>query len=159
MPIVATPATPIVVTVDQVRRFMQDYPDKNILLDTVEFTQEEINQGVEVVTSAWNATTPISNISPQQWPQAFRWLLLLGVAWYLIQSAAFLQLRNQATYADGDVLPIGEFDKFPQYMTLWQTLKAQWDQAVKEVKIQQNLESAYGSLASGYRNVSRRHYS
>lgn len=159
MPVVATPATPIVVTVDQVRRFMQDYPHKNILLDTVEFTQEEINQGVEMVTSAWNSITPISNILPQQWQAAFKWLLVMGVAWYLLRSAAILQLRNQATYQDGDISPIGEFDKSPQYLALSQTMKAEWDQLVKDVKIQQNLESAFGSLSSGYRNVARRHYS
>lgn len=159
MPVVATPATPIVVTVDQVRRWLQDYPNKNILLDTVEFEQEDINQGVEMVVSAWNVMTPISNITPASWPQAFRYLLLLGIAWYLMKSAAFLQVRNQATYQDGDIAPISEFDKFPLYMQLAQTLKAEWDQAAKDAKIQLNMESAYGSLSSGYRNVSRNHYS
>lgn len=158
MPIVATPATPIVVTVDQVRRFMQDYPNKNILLDDVEFNQDDINQGVEVVTSAYNATTPLSNISVNGWPASFQYLLLLGCAWYLIKSATFLQLRNQTTYQDGDIAPIGVDDKFPQYMQLWQTLKAEWDGLVKDAKIQLNLESAYGSLGSGYRNVARYHH-
>lgn len=158
MPVVATPATPIVVTVDQIRRFMRDYPNKNILLDDVEFDQDDVNQGVEMVTSAYNVVTPQTSISPQGWPITGQYLLLLGVAWYLIKSASFLQLRNQATYQDGDIAPIGIDDKFGLYMQLWQTLKAEWDQLVKDSKIQNNLESVYGDLSSGYRNVSRYHH-
>lgn len=159
MPVVATPATPIIVTEDQVRRFMRDYPDKNILLDDVEFDQDDVNQGIEMVTSAYNIITPLTNVSPQAWPANQQYLLLLGVSWYLIKSCSFLQLRNQATYQDGDIAPIGIDDKFPLYMNLWQTLKAEWDQLVKQAKIQANLECIYGAMSSGYRNVSRFHHS
>lgn len=158
MPVVATPATPVILTVDQVRRFMRDYPNKNILLDDVEFSQDDINQGIEMVTSAYNIITPQTNISAQSWPPHKQYLLLLGVAWYLIKSCSFLQLRNQATYQDGDIAPIGIDDKFLLYNQLWQTLKAEWDQLTKDSKIQDNLESSYGELSSGYRNVSRYHH-
>ena len=47
MPVVASPATPVIVTVDEVRRFMRDYPDKNILLDDVEFELDDINHGID----------------------------------------------------------------------------------------------------------------
>jgi len=159
MPVVATPATPIIVTEDQVRRFMRDYPDRNILLDDVEFDQDDVNQGIEMVTSAYNSITPQTSLSPQAWPPHKQYILLLGVSWYLIKSCSFLQLRNQATYQDGDIAPIGIDDKFPLYMQLWQTLKAEWDQLVKQAKIQDNLECIYGSVSSGYRNVSRFHQS
>jgi hypothetical protein len=158
MPVVATPATPVILTIDQVRRFMRDFPNKNILLDDVEFDQDDINQGIEMVTSAYNSITPLSNITSQSWPTSFQYLLLLGVSWYLIKSCSFLQLRNQATYQDGDIAPIGIDDKFALYMQLWQTLKAEWDQNVKDAKVQLNLESIYGELSSGYRNVSRYHH-
>lgn len=159
MPVVATPATPIIVTVDEVRRFMRDYPDKNILLDDVEFSLEDINQAIDHVTSAYNAVTPISSISPEGWPANLRYVLLLGVAWYLIKSCAFLQLRNQATVQDGDIAPIGIDDKFPLYMQWHRELKNEWDLLVRQIKTQLNLESGYGSLSSGYVNVSRFHHS
>lgn len=159
MPIVATPATPVILTVDQVRRFMRDYPDKNILLDDVEFTQEDINQGVEMVTSKYNIITPQTVITPQGWAINAQYLLLLGVAAYLIFSAAQLQLRNQATYQDGDIAPIGIDDKYPMYIQLYQQMNSEWMQLAQQVKIQNNLEAAYGCLASGYRNTSRFHHS
>lgn len=155
MPIVGTPVSAGSVTSDEVRRFMRDYPNKNILLDDVEFSQEDVDQAIVFVTSAYNAMTPISNIDPTGWPAFLRYLQLLGIAWYLIRSASFLQLRNQATYQDGDIAPIGVDDKFPLYMSLWQSLKAEWDQAVKDAKIQMNLEAGYGGLSSGYKYVAR----
>lgn len=158
MPIVATPASPVILTVDQVRRFMRDYPNKNILLDDVEFSQADVNQGIRMVTSVYNVMTPISQITPESWPQGSEYLLLLGTAAYLMKSAAFLQVRNQATYQDGDIAPIGIDDKFPLYMNFAQMLQQEWDALAKSYKTQLNLESAYGSLSSGYRNVSRYHH-
>lgn len=134
---------------------MRDYPDKNILLDDVEFSQEDINQAVISVTSAYNVVTPLTSITPDAWPYGHQYLLLLGVAWYLIKSGTFLQMRNQATYQDGDIAPIGIDDKFPLYMALWQALKQEWDELVKTSKTQMNLESAYGYFSSGYRNIAR----
>lgn len=130
---------------------MRDYPDRNELLDDVDFSQEDVNQGVEMIVSSYNTITPISNIPPEGWPQGGKYLLLLGVAWYLIQSNTQLQLRNQLTYQDGDIAPIGVSDKFPLYMQLWQTMQAQWQQAATAMKTQINLESAYGGAGSGYR--------
>lgn len=158
MPIVATPSTPIVLLEDEVRRFMRDYPDRNILLEDVEFSQEDVNQALRMVTSAYNSTTPITSITPDSWPYGQEYLMLLGVAWYLIMSGTFLQLRNQATYQDGDIAPIGIDDKFPLYMALWQSLKQSWDEMVKTTKTQLNLESSYGTLSSGYLNVARFHH-
>lgn len=132
---------------------MRDYPDKNALLDAVDFSQEEVNQGIDMIVSAYNTITPISSITPGGWPQGGRYLLLLGVAWYLAQSMAQLQVRNQLTYQDGDVAPIGEWDKFPLYMQLWQTMQAQWYQAATAMKTQINYERAFGGVSSGYAGI------
>jgi hypothetical protein len=159
MPVVATPATPVILTVDQVRRFMRDRPDYNLLFERVEYTQDDINQGIEMVTSKYNAITPQTNLLAQSWPTHLQYVLLLGTAAYLIKSTAFLQLRNQATYQDGDIAPIGIDDKYPLYIQFAQVLDAEWNQLVQAIKIQNNLESAYGTLSSGYVNVSRYHHS
>lgn len=158
MPVIGTPSTPVILTVDQVRRFMRDRPDYNILLDAVDYSQDEVNQGIEMVTSRYNAITPQSNLIPQSWPSHLQYVLLLGVASYLIKSGAFLQLRNQATYQDGDIAPIGIDDKYPLYIQFAQLLDAEWSQLVQQIKIQNNLESVYGSVSSGYTNVSRYHH-
>jgi hypothetical protein len=130
---------------------MRDYPDKNILLDDVEFSQAEVDQALRYVTSLYNVVTPISSLTVDGWPAGTEWIQLLGVSWYLVRSASFGQARNQLTYQAGDIAPVGIDDKFTLYQNLAQTLKMEWDTLVQEYKIQLNLESCYGSVSSGYR--------
>lgn len=155
MPVVATPTTPVIVSVDQVRMFLRDYANKNILLDDVQFTQQEVNFALEMATSAYNAVTPQTYLTAASWPGHLQYVLLLGTARFLMQSESFLQVRNQATYQDGDIAPIGIDDKVQQYAQLAAQIKAEWDELVRGIKTQNNMENAYASLSSGYRNVSR----
>ena len=155
MPIVATPTTPLRLTEDQIRRFMRDYPDKNILLDDVEFSVEDINAGLDMVVGKYNATTPVSSFTVNNLPVHFDYVLLLGVTAYLIRSCAILQLRNQATVQDGDIAPIGIDDKYPLYLQLSETLWGEWDRMVRGIKDQTNMQAAYGCVSSGFINVHR----
>jgi biotin carboxylase len=159
MPVVGTPVTPIIVSVDQVRMFLRDFANKNILLDNVQFTQDEVNLAVEMATSAFNAVTPQTSLVPASWPQHLQYVLLLGTARFLMMSESFLQIRNQATYQDGEIAPIGIDDKQAAYSQLAQLLKAEWDELVRGIKTQNNMESAYNDLGSGYRNVARFNHS
>ena len=155
MPIVGTPTTPNVVSKDQIRMFLRDRADKNILLDDVQFTDEELNLATEMAVSAYNAVTPQTMLTPATFPTHLRYLLLIGTARFLLMSESFLQARNQATVQDGDISPIGIDDKAALYSQMAQQLKGEWDELVRGVKTQNNMESAYGTLGSGYRNVTR----
>lgn len=153
MPVVGTPTTPIILSKDQVRMFLRDRADKNILLDAVQFSDNEMNLAMEMAVDAFNAVTPQSSLTPSNFPN--KYVLLLGTSRFLLQSESFLQARNQATYQDGDIAPIGIDDKALLYSQLAQGLKAEWDELVRGIKTQNNMEGAYNALGSGYRNVSR----
>jgi len=155
MPVVGTPTTPTVVSRDQVRMFMRDYANNNILLDDVQFTDAELNLALEMAVSSFNTITPQSNLTPSSFPTWLRYLLLIGTVRFLLMSESFMQVRNQATVQDGDIAPIGISDKAQLYAQLAQQLKAEWDELSRGVKTQNNMESAYNSLGSGYRNVAR----
>lgn len=159
MPITGTPVTPSVVTKDQVRMFMRDRAENNILLDQVQFTDDELNNALEMTVSAFNAVTPQTNLTPQSFPTHLRYLLLVGTTRFLLMSESFLQARNQATVQDGDIAPIGIDDKAALYSQLAKSLKDEWDELTRGVKTQNNMESAYATLGSGYRNVSRFNHS
>ena len=155
MPVVATPTTPTVVSKDQVRMFMRDYANNNILLDDVQFTDRELNFALEMAASAFNSVTPQTNFTASSFPIHLRYLLLVGTSRFLLMSESFMQVRNQATVQDGDISPIGISDKSALYAQLSQQLKAEWDELTRGIKTQNNMESAYTTLGSGYRNVSR----
>lgn len=153
MPITGTPTTPVVVTTDQVRMFLRDKAENNILLDSVQFTQKEVDFAIEMAVSHFNAITPQTNFYPTNFPH--KYLLLLGVCKFLMVSESFLQLRNQATYQDGDIAPIGISDKSTAYSQLSAMIKAEWDELSRGVKTQNNMEACYNKLGSGYRAISR----
>jgi hypothetical protein len=159
MPVVASPATPNVVTKDQVRMFMRDRADKNILLDTVQFTDDELNLAMDMAVSSFNTVTPQTNLTSQTFPPHLKYLLLIGTTRFLLMSESFLQARNQATVQDGDIAPIGIDDKAQLYAQLSAGLKSEWDELTRGVKTQNNMESAYTTLGSGYRNTSRFNHS
>lgn len=153
MPVVGTPTTPVVLTINQVRMFMRDRADKNILLDKVQFSDAEQNLAMEMAVYAYNAVTPQTNLIPSNFPN--KYVLLVGTVRFLLQSESYLQARCQASYQDGDIAPIGIDDKAALYSQLAQELKAEWDSLVRGIKSQANMEGAYNQLSSGYVNTSR----
>ncbi len=154
MPVTGTPTTPIIVSVDQVRMFMQDKAENNILLDDVQFNQDQVNFAVEMATEEYNAMTPVSYETPSTFPN--KYLLLLGASKFLMMSTTFLQIRNQATVQDGDVTNIGIDDKQAAYAQLYNVIRSEWMEIARNIKNQRNMEGAYDSLGSGYRTILHR---
>jgi len=135
-------------TPGDIRQFLRDYGPYNLLLDAVEFTVDDVNAAMRFTAMRYNALTPVSTFDKDNFPN--EWLMLIGACAHLLQSEAFLQLRNQATYRDGDIENIGIDDKFSQYTQLSEKLAAEWRETAQKIKQQANMESAYGSLSSGY---------
>lgn len=148
MPVVLNPVTLPPLTKDEIRIFLRDRSDNNLLLDQVQFTDDDINTAINFAVSDWNTTTPVTDYSADIIPKA---ILVIGTASWLMRSESFLQIRNQATYQDGELGPIGIDDKFGAYAQLASSLRAEWAEQIKSYKISKNMESAYGNLGSGYR--------
>lgn len=159
MSVVATPAPTPILTRDEIRGFMRDYPGPvpntgvtNILLDNVEFSDDDLDRSVRFTVSRYNALTPVSNIQSGDVPL---YILLLGASAFLLRSEAMRQIRNQATVQDGDVTPIGIDDKHVLYMNAAKMFSDEFLEMAKAVKIQRNMESCYGGFGSGYRGTAR----
>jgi hypothetical protein len=139
--------SPAQVTSDKVRMFLRDYAPNNILLDQVQFTDTEIQEAVDFATDEWNSIVPLTGTSI---PKS---LLLLGTAAWLSMSESFLQLRNQATYQDGNIASIGVDDKHVPYLQMARALKEEWKTTAREYKKYNNAAGGYGSLHSGYSGI------
>ncbi len=135
-------------TLGQVTRFLRDYPSYNILLADVQFSEEDVNQAMHFASQRYNAMTPVTNYTVENFPNDY--VLLIGTCLNLMHSEAFLQVRNQLTYTDGDVAPIGVDDKMAAYLRLKDDLNSEWKELARGMKTQANMEQGYGSLKSGY---------
>ena len=163
MPVIATPTSTHIVTRDEVRRWLRDFPPglvpktgvMNVLLEGVEFSDEDVDAGLQAAVDRYNAMTPLTSVQADQVPRV---LLFYGCVAHLLWSESFRQLRNQATVQDGDVQPIGIDDKHAPYTQASKLLWDKYDELARGVKTQRNMEAMYGSMSSGYLNVSRTLY-
>ena len=138
------------VTAGHVQRFLRDYSENNIILDNVQFEDEDIRDARKFAIDEYNAMTPVTTFTEENFPND--WVLLMGICAHLMMSETFLQARNHVTYQDGDI-NVGIDDQAAFFSTLNDKLRAEWKQVAQKMKQQTNMEQAYGSLSSGYRYV------
>lgn len=160
MPVSGTPTTPRPLTRDDVRYFMRDLPGfvpntgvENVLLDNVEFSDDEVERALRFTAARYNAMTPVTRLAIEQVDQ---YVMLVGASSHLLRSEAIRQLRNQANAQNGDGQPIGIDDKTQLYQQLAQQLSDEFEKYARGIKTQRNMEACYGGLGSGYVSASRR---
>ena len=134
-----------VVSPDQVRDFMRDFPDKNILVDGVEFEDREVEKAIRFTISRANAVARPTSYSVTSFPNDY--VLLMGVCSYLLKSEGIRQLRNEAMYQDGNIQPVGLDNKQQSYTALASQHLQEFTQMLTAIKIQENLTS-FGNMRS-----------
>lgn len=152
MSVTLTPSSTTTLNSEDLRLWIRDYAGNNRLLDQVEFSANEIDKAIDLAVDEYNITTPISSLTASGIPKSL--LIKLGASW-LIQSEAFLQLRNQATYQDGNVQNIGIDDKHLTYLQFSRALREEALTSLREYKKNLNAEGGYGNISSGYRYTTR----
>jgi hypothetical protein len=151
---VQVPATQVPLTTDDIRAFLRDQPKYNILIEGVEFSNEDIERAIRWTVAKWNAMTPQSS-DPPTGETLNEYILLFGVAAILLRSEGVRQVRNQVTYQDGNMPQVSMDEKESIYMRWADRMQQEFDILARQIKNQNNMESAYGGLASGYRYIGR----
>lgn len=136
----------------KIMMFLRDDADMNILLDDVEFSDLEYRCAIDLAVSGYNVMTPATAVDYSGVPE---YVLFHWVAGLLMRSNTFLQARNQVSVPTDNIGVIGLDDKAGLYASMAQSLIGEAKQVGQKYKNQQNLESAYGCLPSGYAHVSR----
>ena len=134
-----------VVNPNQVRDFMRDFPDKNILVDGVEFEDPEVEKAIHFTISMANAIARPTSYSVTNFPNEY--VLLMRVCSYLLKSEGIRQLRNEAMYQDGNIQPVGLDNKQQSYTALATQYLQEFTQMLTAIKIQENM-SSFGQMSS-----------
>jgi len=133
-----------VLTVDEVREYLSDYPERNLLLDEEEFSTTFITLCMGLGVSTFNSMAPVTNFNVNTLPA--KDLLLFGTCFHMFQGKAALLARNTMQYSDGGLqIPIEE--RYELYMSLAGSFKNLFDASAKALKIQINMEQGWGSLS------------
>lgn len=147
MSIVIPAQTPILLP-SEVRLFVRDSLDQNLLLDELEFPDASINLAMDLACDFYNSLAPSTANNRYTFPH--KSLLLYGTLGNLFLGRAALLARNTMQYSDGGLqIPIEE--RFALYQSLGGMFQQQFEAMAKNVKVQINLdELGWGSVSSDY---------
>lgn len=134
-----------VLSVDEVRAYLEDYPEVNLLLDKEEFGNAKISLCISLAADEFNNMPPRASYTKETFPS--KSILLQGTLWQLFQARAAIAVRNHLTYSDGGIqIPIEE--KYEMWASLAGTHKASFSESASKLKIHLNMESGWGSVSS-----------
>ena len=123
-------------------------PDNNFLLDSVEFSTEEIMWAIRRPIEYWNeALPPLDPISIDYFPYRYNWLDA-AVGELLLMAAVWMR-RNDLDYSAAG-LQIMDTKKWPDYQKLGMEKKTAWQEFTKQKKMSINASQAYDTV-TGYR--------
>lgn len=136
-----------VLTPEEVQEYIQDIPDKNYLLDGLEFNPTQVLLAIRLAVDEFNMFTPISSFTIDNFPN--KAILMNGALYKLYAGQAALLARNTMGYSDGGLqIPIEE--RFQLYTALASMYQADFAKSSQAYKIAINMESGWGSVSSDY---------
>lgn len=133
----------------QVRRFMQDYPALNALLQGEEFKDGLLELFVDMALDDWSTTPPLLGRVSSVANHPSRYLLMLKVVIIALQSGAMLYARNNLSYSDGGV-QLNTADRAPLYLQMASYFAQEYANGKQRLLTTMNAENAYGGVHSEY---------
>lgn len=136
------------ITPQDVRDFISDTPQKNLLLDNEEeYSDVRITLASRLAVDTFNVMPPRTRYEVDTFP--YDSVLLYGTLSKLFEGQAALAARNHMSYSDGGVsLPIEE--RHGMYSNLAATYGQLFTQYASRVKVENNMNDGWGEVGSDY---------
>ena len=143
-----------ILSYNEIRTFLRDLPEHHVLVDGMLFSDSEIAVAMGQVVDHFNRINPpLGFVDLANFPD--KYLLTMGTAAWLLDSEANRQLMEQLTYQDGNIHH-GLTDKTQLYRQAAATLKQDYMQTAREIKMAININGIYNGQGLGVRFASRR---
>ena len=132
-----------------IRRFINDRPEGNTLVDSVRFSSDDIDRAITDVIEYFNLTPPqIVNYNTETFP--YRVLLILGVSGYLLKGAAVGEASNSLIYSAEGVNISDREGKAEVFTNIGNALFNEFREMSKGIKVSQNVSALLSSHGSEY---------
>lgn len=133
--------------------FLMDKPELNPLIRGVRWSPEEIDHALVMCVSYYNESPPqVDTYTAESFP--YQYTLLLGVAGYLLKSAAVNEAVNNLQY-NLDSVSVNDKDKSDIFLKLGSQYWSEFQTAIQNMKVAKNVSAAFGSVTSEYRTLAR----
>lgn len=138
------------VTPNDVRFFLMDRTaQENFLLDSVEFSDEDVNSALTLAVDKYNSTLPmVDSYTTETFP--YRYELMLGASASLLRAKGFNYLRNNLDFATKDGTVVNDRSKGGDYLKLADAMMQEFDNRITQIKKTKNAEQAYGHISGVY---------
>lgn len=136
-------------TVSDIRQALWDVcPEENILLDDLEFSDEEIMNAIRRPVDQWNELPPPMRLATvDNFPYRENWLR--AACGILLETAGYRKLRNQLPY-NGAGLSVDEHANWKAYVELGKRAATEFMQWALNHKKCLNVNEAWNYLSSPY---------
>lgn len=138
------------VTPEDVRFFLMDRTaQENFLLDSVEYSDDDINQAMILTVDKYNSTLPmVDTYTIEDFP--YRYEFMLGTSATLLRSKAINYSRNRLDFLTKDGATIQDKLKTGEYLSMANALMSEFDQRIVNIKKTKNAEQCYGHVSGPY---------
>ena len=132
-------------TVDEVREFIADYPVNNYLIDGKEFSDTRIAFCQTLAINDFNSMSPKTNFTDSTFPS--KSVLLYGTLFHMFNGQKALLARNTMNYSDGGLqIPIEE--RYELYNSMAAQFGQLFQDQAQKLKINLNMENGWGNVKS-----------
>jgi hypothetical protein len=144
--------------VDSLRRYLNDTPQLNTLDEEYESTDDELEEYIKDALNDMNM-----NYDPITWwkltdvvvePGETGYIpwntVKLGAVLQLLQMKGIISARNTLIYSDAGGVQVNDMDKWGRYINYYNVLVTKYTNAVKAIKIRQNVTNAFGGYSSPF---------
>ena len=136
------------ITVEDIKLFLNDFPEANLLTRESEFSTERIQKARQYVLDEWNETSPNTNVyTVETFP--YRNMMLYGIAAWLFLGQATHQARNHLTYQSGG-LAISDDENAQAYLNFYNVFNGIFKQRLACKKMEENMNHGWGTEHSDY---------
>lgn len=131
------------VVADDVRLALMDYAERNLPLTTPQLTDEQLQQCIIWALDYINEIPPRFEIPYTLETFKNTNVLLRGAVVGALRLIALIELRGEMSYSDGGTQS-SIYYKSPQFTALRQEAQASFEEEVRRIKRQINIENGYG---------------
>lgn len=137
-------------TIQEIRMYMRDsHRYENLLLDDVEFGDEEIVQAILAPINMWNDALPPMKLKMKTTTFPYREQWKLAIAGYLFLSASHRYRRNALAYSAGGT-GIDDQNKEREYAAAGEKLLQEYKAWVNDAKMSLNMQGVTSHFGSPY---------
>lgn len=136
---------------EDIRAFIQDHPELNVLLNKREFSKTQLALAIRMMIAQFNRIHYLTRYTDRSFPEdASIDLQIFGSVSNLLKSNAVMNVRNHLPYNDGG-LSVGQFAKSGEYTGVADMFNSAFVEGATQLKWSINVEEGFGGVSSPYR--------